>query len=172
MILAGGAVAWHSRKQEVIAQSTTEAELIAASAAAKEILWITKLLADFKVKTTTPIILYEDNQSAIALSHLRPGRDKLKHLATKYQYVRGLVNEGVIKLKYTPTENMLADIFTKALSRKKMMELRENIGCVLDRTSGGVRGGSKPATQAKNSWGPQPQFTHYETEQSYGETQA
>lgn len=130
-MIAGGAVAWHSRKQEVVAQSTSEAELIAASTAAKEVVWLLKHIDDFKVEIPRPVVLYEDNQPAIALSQTRSARDKLKHLATKYQYIRELVNNNTMVLKYIPSENMLADIFTKPLPKNKILDLRSKIGCVL-----------------------------------------
>ena len=56
------------KKQSVIALSTTEAEYISATNAAKEIYWIRALLAEIVCPLTTPTILYNDNQSSIALA--------------------------------------------------------------------------------------------------------
>lgn len=139
LLYAGGAVSWHSKRQDVVAQSTSEAELISVSTAGKEIMWVLKLLKDFGVKINYPVRLYEDNQPAIALSHLRPGRDKLKHLSTKQQYIRELVAEKILILEYIPTEDMLADLFTKPLPKLRISKLRHEIGCVLNRTSGSVK---------------------------------
>jgi hypothetical protein len=63
-----GAVSWKSSKQETVADSTTEAEYIAASEAAKEGVWIRKLLSELGVfsSVSSPLDLYCDNNGAIA----------------------------------------------------------------------------------------------------------
>ena len=64
----GGAASWKSSKQETLADSTTEAEYIAASEAAKEGVWIKKFLIEFGVfpNASSPLDLYCDNSGAIA----------------------------------------------------------------------------------------------------------
>ena len=64
--LAGGAVSWLSKKQTVVALSTSEAEYVALSVAAQEAMWFHKLLDDLQI-TSNPILINEDNQGAIAL---------------------------------------------------------------------------------------------------------
>ncbi|PKI78442.1 hypothetical protein CRG98_001154 [Punica granatum] len=66
--LNGGAVSWKSSKQETVADSTTEAEYIAASNAAKEAVWIKKFVTEFAVvpSIADPVDLYCDNNGAIA----------------------------------------------------------------------------------------------------------
>ena len=76
---AGGEIEWNFRRQVVVAQSTSKAELISASTAEREMMCILKLLKDFIIKATFPLKLYQDNQPAISLSQFRPDRDKLKH---------------------------------------------------------------------------------------------
>eukprot|EP00253_Pinus_taeda_P034759 PITA_34759 len=46
MSLGSGAVSWRSRKQSVPADSTKEAEYVAAAEATKEIVWLRKILED------------------------------------------------------------------------------------------------------------------------------
>ena len=66
--LNGGAVSWKSSKQELTADSTTESEYIAASKAAKEVVWIKKFITKLGVVLSIvhPILLYCDNNGAIA----------------------------------------------------------------------------------------------------------
>ena len=66
--LNGGAVSWKSSKQSIVADSTTEAEYIAASDAAKEAVWIKKLITDLEggPSITNPVDVYCDNNGAIA----------------------------------------------------------------------------------------------------------
>ena len=64
----GGVVSWKSSKQETVADSTTEAEYIVASEAAKEGVWIRKFLIDLGVFPNASSLLdhYYDNSGAIA----------------------------------------------------------------------------------------------------------
>eukprot|EP00253_Pinus_taeda_P021376 PITA_21376 len=68
MSLGSGAVSWRSRKQSVPADSTTEAEYVAAAEATKEILWLRKILEDLQVKQVQSTPLMIDNTSAIKLA--------------------------------------------------------------------------------------------------------
>ena len=65
--LNGGAVSWKSSKQSIVADSTTEAEYIAASDAAKEAVWIKKFITDLEVvpSITNLVDVYCDNNGAI-----------------------------------------------------------------------------------------------------------
>ena len=67
-LLNGGAVSWKSSKQSTIADSTIEAQYIAASEVAKEAVWMRKFIAELKVVPSIiePIIVYCDNNGAIA----------------------------------------------------------------------------------------------------------
>ena len=67
-MLNGGAFSWKSVKQETVADSTTEAEYIAASEAAKEAVWIRNFTAGLGVikNPSSPVSLFCDNTGAIA----------------------------------------------------------------------------------------------------------
>jgi hypothetical protein len=67
-MLAGGAISWGSKKQSAVALSSTEAKYIAATHAAKEVVWLRRLLIELKQKIDGPTILCMDNQSAIAIA--------------------------------------------------------------------------------------------------------
>ncbi|KAM1366487.1 hypothetical protein ACFX2H_000047 [Malus domestica] len=66
--LNGGAVSWKIKKQSVIADSTTEAEYVAAAEAGKEAFWMKKFITELGVvpTITSPVTLYCDNSGAIA----------------------------------------------------------------------------------------------------------
>lgn len=83
--LAGSAILWGSKLQMTTAQSTMEAECIAASFASKEILWLRQMLDELMpgtINKPTPILC--DNQSAIAVAKNPAMHDKAKHIAMKY----------------------------------------------------------------------------------------
>ncbi|SGY64143.1 BQ5605_C007g04874 [Microbotryum silenes-dioicae] len=76
-----------------------------------------------------PIELKGDNQGAIALTMENPVfDDRTKHLRLTEHFVRERVREGDIVVNYLPTAEMLADMFTKALTRPALEKHRAAIG--------------------------------------------
>jgi len=69
ILIDGGVVSWSLEKQELITLSTTEAEYVATTHAAKVIVWFCRLLSKIFHPLEYPITLYSDNQSSIALAH-------------------------------------------------------------------------------------------------------
>ena len=112
--LAGAAVAWASRRQHSIAMSSTEAEIIAASETALEIVYLRQLLAEMGCRQEEPTILYVDNKGAIELSRDLKSCNRSRHVERRYLKVRELVAAGDIEVKYVPTKDNPADIFTKS----------------------------------------------------------
>lgn len=122
----GGPVTWSSRKQNTVALSTTESEYMAASEAAKEILWLRQFLCDIK-EPQGLINLYVDNQSAIKLINNPVFHRKSKHIDIKYNFVRENVAKKIIDIKYVDTSNQLADFLTKALPVIKFNTIRDKM---------------------------------------------
>lgn len=117
-VQAGAAVTWRSTKQEIIAQSSMEAEYIALAESAKEALWIRKLQREiFPTTKLLPTTIYEDNQSAIKLTENPIHSNRSKHIDVRYHAIREYVKNNLIKVEYLSTTEMLADIMTKSLGR-------------------------------------------------------
>ena len=126
--ISGGAVTWSSKKQLCVALSTAEAEYIALASAAQEAVWIRQLTTELGSPPTTATIIYEDNQSAIAMTKNPQFHGKAKHIAIKYHFIREQVNDETIQIQYCPTREMVADIFTKGLNREQFCKLRDMAG--------------------------------------------
>ena len=94
--LGGGAVVWRSVKQSSIADSTMEAEYIAACEAAKEAVWLKKFFTDLEVvpNMDKPIVLYCDNSGAVANSKEPRTHKRGKHIERKYHLIRKIVHRG------------------------------------------------------------------------------
>ena len=88
--LNGGAVSWKSSKQPITVDSTTEAEYIAASDAAKEAVWLKKFITDLGVIPTIsdPIPLLCDNNGAIAQVKEPRSHQKSKHIMRRFHLIR------------------------------------------------------------------------------------
>jgi hypothetical protein len=88
-MINGGAVSWKSVKQETVADSTTEAEYIAASEAAKEGVWISKFLSELGVfpSVSSPLDPYCDNNGAIAQAKEPRNHQKNKRVLRKFHLI-------------------------------------------------------------------------------------
>ena len=119
--LNGGAVSWKSSKQETVADSTTEAEYIAASEAAKEGVWIRNFLIELGVfpNASSPLNLYYDNNGAIAQAKEPRNHQKNKHVMRRFHLIRDFVNRGEIKICKIHTDLNISDPLTKPLPQAK-----------------------------------------------------
>ena len=122
--LSGAAICWKSRKQNLIALSSTEAEYIALTEAAKEASWLRELYQEIclrmnlnKTMLQGSIPIYADNQAAIQMAKVPRFHERTKHIRIRYHYVRSAIESNIITLDYIPTTANPADILTKALSR-------------------------------------------------------
>ena len=84
---AGGAISWQSQRQASVAISTTEAEIVAASEAAREIVWLKRLLAAMTVINKMPE-LQVDNEAAVKLAQNPEFHRRTKHIRLRHFYVR------------------------------------------------------------------------------------
>jgi len=119
--LNGGAVSWKSSKQDTVADSTTEAEYIAASEAAKEVVWIRKFVSELGVvpSASSPVDLYCDNSGAIALAKEPRSHKKTRHILRKYHLIRNFVERGDVKVCKVHTDSNVADPLMKPLPQPK-----------------------------------------------------
>jgi ATP-dependent helicase YprA (DUF1998 family) len=123
-----GAVTWSSKKQPVIALSSTESEYIGLTHASKEILWVQQFLGEIFFKFQTPSQLYSDNQGAIALARNNKYHARSKHIDIRYHFIHQVLERNDIDITYVPTEQNIADIFTKALPTSKFNHFRNLLG--------------------------------------------
>lgn len=125
--LNGDPISWSSKKQRVVALSTCEAELYAEGAAVQEVLWLRDLLSELGLHVQFGSLVYGDNQSTIAVSQNGVKSDRTKHVDVKYHFITQTVEEGAVKLKWIPTAEQQADIFTKALATPVFERLRQQL---------------------------------------------
>ena len=129
-ILNGGAVDWKSSKQKTVADSTTEAEYVAASEASKEAVWIKQFLEDLGVVPSAqdPVEIYCDNSDAVAQSREPSSHHNTRHIECKYKLIRHHVEEGLVKVRKVHTDLNVSDPMTKPLPRAKHEQHRIAIG--------------------------------------------
>lgn len=124
----GGPIAWGSRRQSCVSQSTVEAEYVAASGTTKEAVSIYRILPDFQRGQEGLIIIKSDNQGAIQLARHPDQRQRTKHIDIRYPFIRSKQEIGEIDIQYIDTTRQLADILTKALPGPRFTAVRVSIG--------------------------------------------
>ena len=125
-------VSWLSKKQPLVSLSTVEAEYVALSRVTQEATWIRRLLSDFNVPQDIPTVLMEDNHGAVHIARNPVVQARTKHIDICYHYIREALIDGTIDLRHCPTQDMIADIFTKPLTKKRFENLREKVGLSAD----------------------------------------
>jgi hypothetical protein len=127
-LIHGGAVSWSAKRQEIIALSTTEAEYVAITHAAKEALWLRSLIFQLFELDLEPTTLFSDNKSAIELTKDHQFHPRTKHIDIRFHFIRYIVEHGSIRLIYCPTDDMVADTLTKALPSTKVKHFATEFG--------------------------------------------
>lgn len=133
----GGSISWSSKKQNCVTLSSTEAEYVALAECLQEFRWVYRILGDFDVKLSCPVDVFEDNQGVIKQTNSPTISRRSKHIETKYHFVRDLLHNGEINLRYCPTDSMVADMMTKPLQSVKLKGFREAAGVLPSRRSVG-----------------------------------
>ena len=128
-LMSGSPMSWLSKKQPIVALSTSEAEYVALSMATQEAVWLRCFLSGLTAtELEKPTAIMEDNQGAIAIARNSICQARIKHIDIRFHYVREAVQQKSIILQYCPTENMIADLLTKSLSRNRFETLRSAMG--------------------------------------------
>ena len=132
ILIGNSPICWGSKKQSIVATSTTEAEYIATSECVKKVLWIRNILKEL-LNFKKPITIFTDNTSSLKTIKNGELNSKLKHISIKYYFNKDNINQNKIDLKYIPTDEMLADTLTKNQNgsqikkfTKKIFEINNN----------------------------------------------
>ena len=126
-MLAGGAVAWSSKKQSMVALSTAKAKYVAATHCAKQVIWHRSLLNEVGISLPLTSTIFLDSQAAISIVHHLEHHAQTEHIDTAHHFLLDLVQNGMLNLVYINTQINLADIFTKSLPKVVHQDLTYEI---------------------------------------------
>jgi hypothetical protein len=121
-------ISWFSMKQTSVELNIAESEYITISVTSSKAVWLKKLLArlfDQKLETT---LIHCDNQSCVKLSENPVFHNRSKHIEIKYHFIRDMVQKGAVKLQCISTDEQIANILTKPLSRAKFVYFIDKLG--------------------------------------------
>jgi len=116
-MMSGATISWDSRKQRTIALSSTEAEYMALSKATKEALYMKKLLNSLGMNLQE--VTLDIDMGAQKLATNPVFHAQTKHIDIRHHFVRDAVEKKMISIEHVSTNEMVADLLTKALPRVK-----------------------------------------------------
>jgi len=117
---------WCSKLQHCVSTSTAEAEYYSLSECSKHCIWYINLLKELKFNISS-IEVNIDNKAAIYNAKNQSINPRTKHMDIRLHYVRELVKENKIILKYVKSQYNLADGFTKYLNGTSMDKFRNSL---------------------------------------------
>eukprot|EP00975_Prorocentrum_lima_P013160 2794023-Prorocentrum_lima.AAC.1 len=123
--LGRGLFSSSSKKQKLVARSSTEAELIGLADGTAHVIWVRQFLLAQGYKIG-PARIAQDNKSTIILANKGRSTNKhTKHIAVRYFFVKDRIDSKEVELYYHPTEDMVADFFTKPLQGSMFTRIRD-----------------------------------------------
>ncbi|MBW0540675.1 hypothetical protein O181_080390 [Austropuccinia psidii MF-1] len=126
MLAFSNPIFWLSKKQSIVAQSTTEAEYVAMNICSKQLQWLTFVFNDLGHVPSQPILFY-DNSGAVTISKQASLNANTKNIEVRYQYVRDCIIQKLIKVVQVSTNDMIADVLTKPLGVVKLQEVYKQL---------------------------------------------
>jgi hypothetical protein len=123
----GGALYCTSEKQSIVTKSSTEAELVGLSNVASQVIYLQNLLRA-QGYNMPPAIVYQDNQSAMAMMRNGSATAKLtRHINIRYFWLKDNVERGEVTIQYMCTSDMLADVLTKPLQGEQFTSMARRL---------------------------------------------
>lgn len=126
--LSGAAIAWSSKRQPIVTLSTTEAEFVAATACACQVVWLRRIFECIGLAQKERTVINCDNMSTIKLSKNPVMHNRSKHIDVRFYFLRDRVNQGVVEMKYCNTLVQAADIMTKPSKLEQYEKQRSMLG--------------------------------------------
>ena len=114
-IIDGACIAWSSKKQGTMALSTTEAEYIVLTHAAKQMTWTRHLLNEIGLEQRDLTPIHCDNLSVITITHNATYYVRTKHIKIYYHFICERVASNEALLIYIASKDNIVDIMTKAI---------------------------------------------------------
>jgi len=127
--LGGCLVTWKTKKQDVVAMSSCEAEVVALVALVKEIKWLQGFLSELGAQDCVkyPVKMLSDSQEAIGVINNSNTHYRTKHFRRSFAFVRREVYKNNLVLSYVPSEMNQADVLTKCVTGNLLKDVMQTL---------------------------------------------
>ncbi|XP_046808389.1 secreted RxLR effector protein 161-like [Lucilia cuprina] len=127
-VYQSGAISWSTKKQKTVALSSTEAEFMSLTAAIQESVWLKRLEAELNPNSGKSMLLYCDNKGALQVALNNNYSPRTKHVDIKAKFIRQKIDEKEVILENLCTDEMVADVLTKAVTPQKLNYFVKYVG--------------------------------------------